>query len=252
MKNHNTSVVGGLFSSLNQLKVSKVQLDMRELVAEARCSNIGDPVPYVRVSWAFAHKDSCITSFIAVVKIPTPKGIGTKVVQMDNSGKLTHGWLKKSEDPQVTFDTCGGVYCRGVILASVDEETGENCQSFSVRKGGKLMAMHHRPVLVTRHETAGYPELMGLDVFSEEKICREWEQGDYSGSSFINDALDVTNHGNDTGVFEYVNACIREEQEKRKPRKDATQQIEESLGLSEKLGKSIMEELPAPPTKSEE
>lgn len=249
MKNQNK--FGGLFSSLSQLKVSKYKVNLKELVKEARCSSASDPVPYVRISWVFAHKESCITAFIAAVKMPTAKGIATKIVQMDNSGVLRHSWLNRSGEEEVIFDTCGGVFARGVILASVDEETNENCQSFSVRKDHKMMAMHHRPVLVTRHETAGYPELMGLDVFSEEKICREWEQGDYSGSSFINEALDVENHGNDTGVWEYVSAAIREEKERR-TKKDATQQIEEAMGLGEKLGKSIMEELPPPPSKSEE
>jgi hypothetical protein len=251
MKNHNTSVVGGMFSALSQLKIQRVEVNMLELVSEARCSSVGDPVPYARISWVFAHKDSCITAFIAAIKVPTKNGIGTKIVTMNNSGKIEHSWLDRSKNPKVIFDTCGGIFARGVILAAEDEETGETCHSFSVRKGEKLQAMHHRPVLITRHETAGYPTFMGIDVFSEEKICVEWEKGDYSGSSFVSEALDVASHGNDTGVFEYVNACIREEQEKRKPKKDATQQIEEAMGLSEKLGEQIMGELPKPPEKSE-
>lgn len=245
MSTNSVKVKGGLFSALSQIQANSTAVNMRELVAEARCSSAGDPVAYARVSWVFSHVDSVITSLLAIVKTPNRNGITTKVVRMGPDGRITAEFMDRNSNPEVIFESPGGVISRGVILIAEDGQ-GESCQSFSVKKDGKLVALHHRPALVSAHPMMGFDKFFGLQKCEDPEITARWAASDFSDAARVTEILGNKDTKNDEGVFEYVTTAIREDHERRKKEaspKDATAEIIDALAASSTNGAKIAAEI---------
>lgn len=172
MTDKKNTLIGGIFSGLESIRIASQDVAILNLAKESRCSAENAEKQYAITGWAMTHFKGIVLSLIAVIKSPTKTGAMIRVLQY-HSGVFTLEEFKKSD--VFEFDTSQANLMLGVSHAS------EGGHAISRRDNMKLIPLISSPILLIDQPLttmyAAMVKLLGFNVVLNRALVVELKNG---------------------------------------------------------------------------